>query len=178
MNFYLLFRLRLKKTKFLLDKLSIFNKFYDIFNPVLSFELLLLKNIMKNFISRLTKKLAVALSVLVIVAGTLFISAAPASADTVTVNMGASKGAPLAFEPKAVTISAGDSVKWVLNKLGPHNVVFDKVPAGASATALSHSALEVAPGSSFTQTFDVPGTYTYYCTPHRGAGMVGTITVE
>ncbi|MEM9504819.1 MAG: plastocyanin/azurin family copper-binding protein, partial [Cyanobacteria bacterium P01_E01_bin.43] len=26
---------------------------------------------------------------------------------------------------------------------------------------------------------DMPsGDYTYYCAPHRGAGMVGTITVE
>lgn len=131
-----------------------------------------------RLINRLTKGLAVALSVLVIVAGTFLASAAPASAATVTVNMGASKGAPLAFEPKTVSINAGDSVKFVMNKLGPHNVMFDTVPAGVDAAALSHSKLEVAPGASFTDTFEVPGTYTYYCTPHRGAGMVGSITVK
>ncbi|NJR65870.1 MAG: plastocyanin, partial [Leptolyngbyaceae cyanobacterium CRU_2_3] len=26
--------------------------------------------------------------------------------------------------------------------------------------------------------FDTPGTYSYYCAPHRGAGMVGKITVQ
>ncbi|MYG38388.1 MAG: plastocyanin, partial [Synechococcus sp. SB0676_bin_10] len=28
------------------------------------------------------------------------------------------------------------------------------------------------------QDFNEPGTYSYYCEPHRGAGMVGTITVQ
>ena len=131
-----------------------------------------------KFIATLTQRLLVALSAFLIVVGVVFTSADAASAATVTVNMGASKGAPLAFEPKTLSISAGDSVKWVMNKLGPHNVIFDKVPSGVNATSLNHTKLEVAPGSSFTQTFSTPGTYTYYCTPHRGAGMVGSITVS
>jgi plastocyanin len=129
-------------------------------------------------IAKFTKRLAAVLFSVLIAVSVLFVAADTASAATVTVNMGASAGAPLAFEPKAVSISAGDSVQWVMNKLGPHNVIFDKVPAGVDASALSHTALESKAGSSFSVTFDTPGTYSYYCTPHRGAGMVGTITVQ
>jgi plastocyanin len=33
-------------------------------------------------------------------------------------------------------------------------------------------------GDEFTHVFNTPGEYPYYCDPHRGAGMTGTITVE
>ena len=49
------------------------------------------------------------------------------------------------------------------------------------ATKLSHSQLLFSPGESYEVAFtgDLPaGSYTYYCAPHRGAGMVGKITVE
>jgi len=32
-------------------------------------------------------------------------------------------------------------------------------------------------GETFTKKFDVAGTYSYYCEPHRGAGMVATLVV-
>ena len=33
-------------------------------------------------------------------------------------------------------------------------------------------------GQSFEHTFNTPGTYDYYCEPHRGMGMTGSITVQ
>jgi len=78
----------------------------------------------------------------------------------------------LAFEPSTVTISAGDTVKFVNNKLAPHNAVFD------GHEELSHADLAFAPGESWEETFDTAGTYDYYCEPHRGAGMVGKVIVE
>nr|1PCS_A Chain A, PLASTOCYANIN [Synechocystis sp. PCC 6803] len=95
-----------------------------------------------------------------------------------TVKMGSDSGA-LVFEPSTVTIKAGEEVKWVNNKLSPHNIVFDAdgVPADTAAK-LSHKGLLFAAGESFTSTFTEPGTYTYYCEPHRGAGMVGKVVVE
>ncbi|MEB3275071.1 MAG: plastocyanin [Prochlorothrix sp.] len=131
---------------------------------------------MKVFAS-LSKRFAAVLSLLVLVAGTVLMSAAPASAASVQINMGTDKFAPL-YEPSAVTISAGDTVEFIMNKVGPHNVIFDKVPAGENAAALSNTKLAVAPGPFYSVTLDTPGTYSFYCTPHRGAGMVGTITVE
>ena len=34
------------------------------------------------------------------------------------------------------------------------------------------------PGGSYSRTFTQSGSYSYWCTPHRQAGMVGTILVE
>lgn len=127
----------------------------------------------------MSKKLGVLLSTILLVIASFFVSITPALAETYTVKMG-SDGGLLKFDPPELTINSGDSVKWVNNKLAPHNAVFDnsKVPGDVSATKISHKALVFSPGESFTTTFDQPGSYTYYCEPHRGAGMVGTITVK
>ena len=92
-------------------------------------------------------------------------------AKTVEVKLGTDAGM-LAFEPSSVSISAGDTVKFVNNKLAPHNAVFD------GNDDLSHPDLAFAPGESWERTFSSAGTYDFYCEPHRGAGMVGTITVN
>lgn len=94
-----------------------------------------------------------------------------AAAATTEVKMGSDAGM-LVFEPNELTISAGDTVKFVNNKLGPHNAVF------SDHDELSHGDLAYAAGESWEESFTEPGTYTYYCEPHRGAGMVGTITVQ
>jgi plastocyanin len=120
----------------------------------------------------MSKKLGVLLSTILLVVATFFISVTPTLAGTVTVKMGTDSGL-LKFEPETVTIKAGDTVKWVNNKLGPHNAVFE----GAGDKA-SHKNLLFAPGESYESTFTEPGTYSYYCEPHRGAGMVGKIVVE
>jgi plastocyanin len=106
-----------------------------------------------------------------------FLVASPASADTFEVKMGADNGM-LKFEPSELKIHKGDTVKWINNKLSPHNVVFDPAKNPVDAAGISHKALVFAPGESFITTFDAAGTYAYYCEPHRGAGMVATITVE
>jgi plastocyanin len=36
----------------------------------------------------------------------------------------------------------------------------------------------IAPGATYEHTFDVPGTYRYFCIPHESAGMVGKILVR
>jgi plastocyanin len=124
-----------------------------------------------NFKSFVSKTLGLALCAVVLAVSSFLLGVSPASAGTVNIKMGADSGM-LAFEPPTVTIKAGDTVKWVNNKLAPHNVVVEKHPE------LSHKALAFSPGESFEATFDAPGTYTYYCEPHRGAGMTGKIVVE
>ena len=101
----------------------------------------------------------------------LGIGTASASAATVEVKLGTDAGM-LAFEPSTVTISAGDTVKFINNKLAPHNAVFE------GHEDLSHPDLAFAPGESWEETFNTAGTYDYYCEPHRGAGMVGKVIVE
>ena len=94
-----------------------------------------------------------------------------AQAKTVEVKLGTDAGM-LAFEPSTVNISSGDSIKFVNNKLAPHNAVFD------GHEELSHPDLAFAPGESWEETFSTAGTYDFYCEPHRGAGMVGKVVVN
>lgn len=49
---------------------------------------------------------------------------------------------------------------------------------GVNADKLSHEDYLNAPGESFSIKLDTAGTYGYYCEPHQGAGMQGTITVN
>ena len=122
-------------------------------------------------ISSFAKKLGLAIASLLFVVGSLFITAHPASADTVTVKMG-SDGGQLVFEPKVVTIKVGDTIKWVNNKAFPHNIVFD------GHAELSHKKLAQKPKAELESTFNEAGEFSYYCSPHRGAGMQGKVVVE
>jgi plastocyanin len=81
-------------------------------------------------------------------------------------------GGQLAFVPNVVEISAGDTVKWVNNKAFPHNIVIDGHPE------LSHKKLAQKPKAELESTFTEPGEYSYYCSPHRGAGMKGKVVVK
>jgi len=106
--------------------------------------------------------------------------AAPAyAAETKEVKMGADSGL-LVFVPAKTSICKGDSVKWINNKAGPHNVVFDEdnIPAGVEQEKISMVDEQLGEeGESFTMKFDTAGDYGYYCEPHRGAGMQATLTV-
>jgi len=83
------------------------------------------------------------------------------------------------FEPSAVTIHAGETVEWRNASRFKHTVTANPklgsavLPAGAQPFA----SAELQPGESFRQVLSVPGKYRYFCTPHEGVGMSGTITV-
>lgn len=126
-------------------------------------------------VATFSRRIVLAFSVVLVALVGMLSNIAPATAAEVTIKMGADNGM-LAFVPSTVEISAGDSVTWSNNKLSPHNVVFEKGPGDVSA--FSHKALAFSPGETFSQTFSAPGEYTYYCEPHRGAGMVGKIVVK
>ncbi len=122
-------------------------------------------------ISSFVKKIGLAIASLLFVVGSFFMTASPAAADTVTVKMG-SDGGQLVFDPKVVTIKVGDTVKWVNNKAFPHNIVFD------GHEELSHKKLAQKPKAELESTFSEAGEFSYYCSPHRGAGMAGKVIVE
>ncbi|ELS31151.1 MULTISPECIES: plastocyanin [Pseudanabaena] len=122
-------------------------------------------------ISSFAKKLGLAIASLLFVVGSLFMTASPAAADVVTVKMGSDSG-QLVFDPKVVTIKVGDTVKWVNNKAFPHNIVFD------GHAELSHKKLAQKPKAELESTFNEAGEFSYYCSPHRGAGMQGKVIVQ
>ena len=129
----------------------------------------------------MSKKIGLVVSTILVVIASLIFSASPAMAETYTVKMGTDTGM-LKFEPETLTIKPGDTVKWVNNKLSPHNAVFDSAKSpGDMAKSISHKNLLFSPNESYETTFpkDAPaGEYSYYCEPHRGAGMIGKIIVE
>ncbi|WP_299488562.1 plastocyanin/azurin family copper-binding protein, partial [Acaryochloris sp. IP29b_bin.137] len=54
-----------------------------------------------------------------------------------------------------------------------------KPPVLPEVFDLSHPAFAMSGGFDVAFPTDAaPGTYSYYCEPHRGAGMTGTITVQ
>jgi plastocyanin len=83
-------------------------------------------------------------------------------------------------QPNKITVAKGETIEFVNNKAFPHNVVFDEdnVPSGVNADSISHEDYLNGPGEKVTNKFDTPGTYGYYCEPHQGAGMQGTIIVQ
>ena len=117
------------------------------------------------------------------------VAAAPITGTTHTVNMtGDEKG--YRFEPAAITIKAGDGIKFIDVKGGPHNVAIDPATAGASAAQLTANMPEstgeltgkmlVTDGESWTMSFGKvgAGTYTAICTPHQAMNMIMKITVQ
>ena len=88
----------------------------------------------------------------------------------VDVTMGA--GGNLVFDPAEVTISAGDIVHFENSMLPPHNIIVESRPD------LSRESLMFAPGEGQDIKFADAGDYTYWCGPHKSAGMVGTIHVQ
>jgi len=92
-------------------------------------------------------------------------------AESVTVAVGVGEQG-FAFDPAAVQVSPGTTVTWEwTGKGGGHNVVADaEDPAFVSE-------LRAEAGYTFEHTFTDPGVYTYYCSPHRGYGMIGVVEV-
>lgn len=92
-------------------------------------------------------------------------------AESVTVAVGVGQQG-FAFGPAAVQVSPGTTVIWEwTGEGGGHNVVADaEDPAFVSE-------LRAEAGYTFEHTFTDPGVYTYYCSPHRGYGMIGVVEV-
>ena len=78
----------------------------------------------------------------------------------------------MVFSKKIVKVNIGDTVFWKSIKPG-HNVEFIKngVPEGVEKFK--------SPLSKDTQyKFEIPGIYAYWCTPHKGMGMIGFVVVN
>ncbi|WP_424016368.1 cupredoxin domain-containing protein (plasmid) [Halorientalis pallida] len=84
------------------------------------------------------------------------------------------------FTPAVVWLEQGGTVTWT-NAGGSHSVTAyhpgnDKPRRVPEGTAAFDSGT-LSAGQEFEQTFETPGVYNYYCTPHEGLGMVGLVIV-
>lgn len=97
----------------------------------------------------------------------------------------------LVFDPDEYTIAPGDTVVWENVGTIGHSVTAYENEIPAEATYFASGGLDtedaarvgypqqgdVPGGESYQHTFDVEGTYEYFCVPHESAGMVATLDV-
>ncbi|KAG6485026.1 plastocyanin-like [Zingiber officinale] len=88
----------------------------------------------------------------------------------------------LAFVPNSFSVASGETIVFKNNAAFPHNVVFDEdeIPKGVDAGGISMGEEDLlnAPGETYSVTLKEKGSYSFYCSPHQGAGMVGKVTVN
>tara|TARA_B100001750_G_C15175414_1_gene431365 strand:+ start:119 stop:544 length:426 start_codon:yes stop_codon:yes gene_type:complete len=101
----------------------------------------------------------------------LFISQPSFSADQTIEMLNKLDKEFMVYSQKIVNIEVGDSVLWKASTKG-HNVEFIKggVPEGVEKF---RSKLN----KDVQYKFEIPGIYAYWCTPHKGMGMIGFVVV-
>jgi plastocyanin len=96
--------------------------------------------------------------------------AVPSSAATVEVMQ-----TGLTFQPQNITVNVGDTVRWLWDS-GSHTVTSGD-PGSCTGDGLFNEPLNMMnPTVEFT--FNAVGVVEYYCIPHCGLGMNGSVTVE
>ena len=88
------------------------------------------------------------------------------------------------YTPDTARVEVGQTVRWENSSAVMHTVTADPeeafkdksvaLPDGAS----TFNSGNLAPKETFEHTFEVAGTYRYFCIPHEAAGMTGTVIVE
>lgn len=102
--------------------------------------------------------------------------------------------APASFDPPEVTVEVGDEVLWKNTTSRTHTVTayengipddgaFFATGAYQSEDAARRAWSEnlgggLSAGDTYGHTFDVAGTFQYFCIPHEQGGMRGTVVVE
>jgi plastocyanin len=78
------------------------------------------------------------------------------------------------FDPKDVTVKAGQTITFTNDESIPHDVHKESGPGGDFASGPDGGMEQ---GDTFKLKLDKPGTYDYVCHVHA-PGMAGTITVK
>tara|TARA_A200000159_G_C7075165_1_gene236063 strand:- start:1 stop:429 length:429 start_codon:yes stop_codon:yes gene_type:complete len=80
------------------------------------------------------------------------------------------QGRKMVYSQEIVHVDTGDTVTWIPTSKG-HNVEIVAAPEGFDIPKKSKNGKEVSID------FTVPGIYYYWCTPHKGMGMIGLVVV-
>ena len=79
-----------------------------------------------------------------------------------------SKGNKMVFSEEIARINVGDTITWLPKSKG-HNVEMVASPNSMKFKSKNNKKASI--------TFDAPGVYYYWCTPHKGMGMIGLVVV-
>ena len=80
-------------------------------------------------------------------------------------------GRKMIYSQELVHVDLGDTITWIPTSKG-HNVEIIAAPEGFDIPKKSKNGKEVS------IEFTVPGIYYYWCTPHKGMGMIGLVVVD
>ena len=122
---------------------------------------------------------------LVLLGATLALGACSSDADDDS-SKSSGNGGPevstklLAYEPEELEVKAGTTVTWTVSDNIGHTVTTGSFELGGDGLRTSENPdgvidQPIGPGKDATFTFDEPGTYTYYCSIHKG--MTGVVEV-
>ena len=102
-------------------------------------------------------------------AAAIFMST-PAFAADLTIEMlnKDADGNKMVYSEEIASIEVGDTVTWVPTDKG-HNVEMISSPNNIKFKSKNNKEAKI--------TFEVPGLYLYWCTPHKGMGMIGLVVV-
>ena len=102
-------------------------------------------------------------------AAAMFMST-PAFAADLTIEMlnKDAHGNKMVYSEEIASIEVGDTVTWVPTDKG-HNVEMISSPNDLKFKSKNNKEAKI--------TFEVPGLYLYWCTPHKGMGMIGLVVV-
>ena len=102
---------------------------------------------------------------------TAFFAISASAADQTVEMLNKLEKETMVFSKKIVNVDVGDTVFWKATKSG-HNVEFIKggVPEGVDKFRSKLS-------KDTEYKFEIPGIYAYWCTPHKGMGMIGFVVV-
>ena len=95
---------------------------------------------------------------------------APALAADMTIEMlnKDADGNKMVYSEEIARVDVGDTITWVPTTKG-HNVEMIASP--------NDMKLKSKNGKEVQVTFEEPGLYLYWCTPHKGMGMIGLVVV-
>jgi plastocyanin len=71
-----------------------------------------------------------------------------------------------AFNPNPISVSVGDTVRWTNNDPVDHT----------TTSAGNWNSGSLTPGASFSEVFESPGTFNYFCSIHPS--MTATVVVN
>jgi pseudoazurin len=77
-------------------------------------------------------------------------------------------GNRMVFSQEIAKVEVGDTVTWLPASKG-HNVEMISSPNKMKFKSKNSKEVKI--------TFDTPGIYYYWCTPHKGMGMIGLVVV-
>ena len=94
----------------------------------------------------------------------------PAFATDMTIEMlnKDADGNKMVYSEEIARVDVGDTITWVPTTKG-HNVEMISSPNNLKFKSKNNKEAKI--------TFEVPGLYLYWCTPHKGMGMIGLVVV-